>query len=376
MQIMNDNRPEPAAWDYLRDMHRQNAESMIVGAEANGTFIEPAISFLLAEALPVVVDANILRNDIAYAVRHGKRTVLVTATNARSLRLFCASHVYEEVERHADRWAEAMGLDPVEYRESWRQSYVPLLRRVSTDGMEAMLTPEEFTRIERLRVDRDVDDVPSAILALVIGAFFLSEDAAPHEAVHGRKMSAAERCAWLPVIRHGGDSAELYRMVAIATAVPVLGVTGALYAVRALWTRAPALLFVGAALALTIATRVPRSRYAEAGSVALDVMTKFSTHVYEPYMQAVETFRGALPPFPGWDGLVEQTTREAALARACCYRLARSRRTPMTARELGRELPIPDIGRTPQHVGKVIRRYAAFFEPTYRRWQLGSSITS
>ena len=75
---MDDVASDDAARDFLRDAHRQNAAGAIVGTDETGAFVEPTITVLLADALPVVVDANVLRNDIAYAARNGRRTALIT----------------------------------------------------------------------------------------------------------------------------------------------------------------------------------------------------------------------------------------------------------------------------------------------------------
>ncbi|WP_423783048.1 hypothetical protein [Ferrimicrobium acidiphilum] len=60
---------------------------------------------------PIVVDANVLRNDILYSCRNDRRTSLVVATNAGFLRMFCAEHVIEEVDEHSQRWAREGGID-------------------------------------------------------------------------------------------------------------------------------------------------------------------------------------------------------------------------------------------------------------------------
>lgn len=59
---------------------------------------------ILLRPPPVVVDANVQRNDILRACRTGQRTVLVTAANAGLFRLFCAQHVYDEVIEHSGEW--------------------------------------------------------------------------------------------------------------------------------------------------------------------------------------------------------------------------------------------------------------------------------
>ena len=91
---------------------------------------------------PLVIDANVLRNDILYSCRMQQRTTLVTAANARVLRLFCASHVPEEVEEHAAEWAAEGKVDVDELLRRWRSEYVPLLRRVEVPY--ELLTDDEY----------------------------------------------------------------------------------------------------------------------------------------------------------------------------------------------------------------------------------------
>ncbi len=338
---MNANDPEDQTRQFLSSIHRDNAAAPIVGSDAMGAFLGSSLDALLGEALPLVVDANIFRNDIGYVCRTGRRTTLVTATNARIFRLYCAQHVYDEVEEHAAEWATDMGLDTDAYLSAWRENYVPLVRRVYTDGMDSLLSPAERRRVDRLRLMLDVDDVPSAVLALATGAFFVSEDGAPHEAVYGRTLSAAERRAWLPILHAGGDSAELTRLVAFTAAVPAFAVIGSAYVARRLWTFSPPLLLGLVALAAVLATRVPYDRYRASGEAILTAISVLSAHVYQPHYEALERFRSALPPFPPWEDLVADLSRDAALARACLYRLARSRRVSTESRGTRRRTACP-----------------------------------
>ncbi len=101
-----DQGPDPVerVAQYLRaavaGIHRDSAREPIRWPDASGAF--PA-DFLLRPP-PVVVDANILRNDVLRSCRTGQWTVLVTAANAGLLRMFCAEHVYQEVIKHSGNW--------------------------------------------------------------------------------------------------------------------------------------------------------------------------------------------------------------------------------------------------------------------------------
>jgi hypothetical protein len=66
--------------------------------------------------------------------------------------------------------------------------------------------------------------------------------------------------------------------------------------------------------------------------------------------------------------------RDAVLMRACLHKLARSRKSPMTVRELAADLPTLGIGQGEQRIRQTLRRNKCFFEPYKGRWQLGSAI--
>jgi len=82
------------------DMHKHSAVAPIRFPGVQGAFPGD----ILLRPPPVVVDANVLRNDIRRACRTGQRTVLVTAANAGLIRLFCARHVHDEVIEHSGEW--------------------------------------------------------------------------------------------------------------------------------------------------------------------------------------------------------------------------------------------------------------------------------
>jgi hypothetical protein len=94
----------PALRRWLVDMHVQSSREPIHYPASHGAFPGD----LLAVIPPVVPDANWLRNDIRYACDHDQRTVLVNATNAGLLRLFCAQHVIDEVVEHSEEWVAGL----------------------------------------------------------------------------------------------------------------------------------------------------------------------------------------------------------------------------------------------------------------------------
>jgi hypothetical protein len=108
---------------------------------------------------------------------------------------------------------------------------------------------------------------------------------------------------------------------------------------------------------------VPRSLYTECWKNIKIGFGRLDEALLTPHAQFDEELQRELPPFPPWEELVAATSRDTSLARACLYRLARSRRTPATVRELVADLPTLGIGQDPQRVGKVLRKFPAFFEP-------------
>jgi hypothetical protein len=114
----------------VADMHKYSAVAPIRFPDPCGAFPGD----ILLRPPPVVLDANVLRNDIRRACRTGQGTVLITAANAGLLRLFCAEHVYQEVIEHSGDWTAA---GPVN-REEFLRTF-PVKFFCSTLGMSLCL---------------------------------------------------------------------------------------------------------------------------------------------------------------------------------------------------------------------------------------------
>src|SRR5208282_2065470 len=110
----------------VADIHKGSSRAAIRFPESNGAF--PADILLCPP--PVVVDANIFRDDILRACRTGQRTVLVTAANAGLLRLFCAEHVFGEVVEHSGDWTASGPVKRESFLRQWLLEYLPLIRIV------------------------------------------------------------------------------------------------------------------------------------------------------------------------------------------------------------------------------------------------------
>jgi predicted nucleic acid-binding protein len=354
----------------LSSLHERNATSPIEGPDENGVLREPFFSSWLGDALPIVVDANILRHEIGRTCRTGKRTILVTGANARAFRLFCADHVLDEVAAHGPKWAAAMNIEAAAFASAWDSTYLPLIRRVSAIRLHDVLTAGERDRITSLETV-DPDDVPSATLALAIGALFLTKDNAAYEAVYAKPATAKTREGWLEPLRSGGDSAELQQLITMVSAIPTLTSAGVWHSVRWMHARSPIGILAAGVVTAALLLSIPASSYRRALDGMIVGASRLHEEIFQPYFEAMARVRGALPPFPPWDDLVDCTTRNAALTRACLYRLVRSRGTPLRASEIASELPFLGIGQAAPSVGKVLRGDPYFFEPYKGRWQVG-----
>ena len=363
-----------ASRSVLASMHERHSTEPIEGADPYGAFREPFLSSLLADALPIVVDANVLRNDVGRTCRLGRRTVLITGANTRAFRLYCAQHVVEEVAKHGARWASDMKVEYAAFADVWQGSYLPLLRHVPTDSLDHLLLEDERARVKYLGSMRDPDDVPSATLALAIGALFLTEDKAAYEAVHGTRVDTAQLRGWLDPLRDGGDAAELQQMFSLSLAVPMLGLAGVWNAARWLYSRSRLAFISAGVTAAGVMLFTPAESYRKAWAFSKDVVSRIGDDIVMPQLQATDRIRSALPPFPEWNDLVQGTGRDAALTRACLYRLARCRKAPLHAGELANELPMLGIGQAASRVGKMLWGNPCFFQPHPKQWQVGRPI--
>lgn len=353
-----------AVFGQLRQTHNRNAAAPIAGPDELGRF-----PYAGPAPLPVVVDANRLYQDLRPACRNDRRTVLVSAANAGAIRLFCARHVVEEFYRHADEWADKARVDREVFMRRWATEYAPLLRVV--DVPAALLTPAEARRVDLLESGpeefRDADDVPTARLALVLGAFFLSRDKKPVKAVHGHDVDLAGREEWLEVLRAGGDVHVLQEMK--RSDEMAFGAAGYLtfLGVGKLWRYSPpaALLTCGA---LFLAWR--RAPAGFRGSVA-NVATAFTVHwsqAAELAQRARSRFAAASAPAPAWGQLAGEVGGPAALERATWFVLARAGGSLSAAEAVERvqELGVPA---SEQRVRAVLRGGAV--EVARGRFQLG-----
>jgi hypothetical protein len=114
--------PDPG--DFLKDWHQHHVDEPIDGHDEHGAWRESIFSRWLKEAVPLVIDANVLRNCVGPTAKYAKRTALTSIANSRGARVYCATHVISEFEEHLAEWAEGYGVRPDVYRAAFDEAYV------------------------------------------------------------------------------------------------------------------------------------------------------------------------------------------------------------------------------------------------------------
>jgi len=350
--------------------HSESAQAPIRFPDPDGAFPEDA----LLRPPPVVVDANVLRNDILRACRTGQRTVLVTAANAGLFRLFCAEHVYEEVIEHSGDWTEQGPVTREVFLREWLLEYLPLIRVVRFDeGQLAWLAPGERARIRLLaQPDQDPDDVPSATLALLLEAFFLSGDRKPLRAVYG-DADLSRHQQWVSILKTGGDAGELEKTLALAVNLTTLAGHGLASGARRIADATSPWVLVLAGLGLGgWYLQAPRETKQRIMSFAGSVLT-CALGAAIAYEDVRRQFSSAAPAVPSWSSLAGVLPPGAVLGRACLHTLARSPQCDRSAAELTADLPVLGIAQGEAKVRQVLRGTSCFTEIWRGRWQAGQA---
>ena len=361
--------------DFARCLRSMVADAHKASAVAPIRLPDPVGGFptdILLRPPPVVVDANVLRNDILRACRKGQRTVLVTAANAGLLRLFCAEHVYLEVIEHSGDWTVGGPVTRDTFLRTWLLEYLPLIRVVPVEEWHlSWLDPAELARIRHLaEPGQDPDDVPSAALALLLEAFFLSEDGSPLRAVYGGVVPPRHR-EWVSILKAGGDVGEFGKNFALAVNLATLAGHGLASGTRRAAAATSPWLLVAAGLgAAWWYLKRPASTRQRVASIAEPVLN-FVLGAAIAYEEARGQFTSAAPKTPDWASLAAALPPAAVLGRACLHTLARSPGCDRSAAELAGELPFLGVAQGEAKVRQVLRAVGPFTEVWQGRWQAG-----
>jgi hypothetical protein len=357
----------------LSGTHDRSALAPLKWPSEDGVF--PAASFL-REPRPVVGDTRWLAEDIAYACRENRRTVLVTAANEQIIRLFCSAHVVREIFKNHAIWSsEAKRRVPSEeFLRRYVTEYMPLMRVVPDDGVpESWLSPSERQRLATLALS-NTNDFPSVKLALAVRGLFLSKDKRALRAVYGAESELAKHAEWLERLRAGGNAAELERFMDSAnrfTALSGYGIfKGAQRAYDAIGPASILLCAVGAYGAWQWLSDPSRQSLRDGFGRFVDFCAELmmQQRAYE------QQFDAALPAVPTLRQLAGHTSPDAVLGRACLHALARAPEGHLSAQELAahvrRELPCADA-----RVRAIMREARSLSEVYHGRWQVGSDYS-
>jgi predicted nucleic acid-binding protein len=360
----------------LRTWHQEAAGKPIAHADAAGEFPQAAV----ARPPSIVLDANVLHDDILYACRRGGRTTLITAANQQAVRLYCAEHVVEEVEEHALEWCREKGEDVSAFLATWSTTYVPLIR-VVTSPPEDLLLPDEADRVKKLNsfVGGDPDDVPSTVLAIRLGAVYLTKDSRAAKAAYGMRRDPEELKQWLDILRAGGNAGQLGVMFEVSVLVvgtPIMGIATAYGALTKSFPM-PVRVLIAIGLLVLAAWGVSkldddtRDILMELGSA----IASFAGATMGERAGALRLIENATVVMPPPDAEVANLPKRRLVARRLIRELARSRAGCLTVASLVAQIRADGLLVSESTVRSALRTYACFDE-TYRGWwQVGHDVS-
>lgn len=358
-------------------LHRQTHGAPIAYADSAGAF--PA-TVLLPRVFPLVLDANMIRGELIRMVGNG-RTVLVNAANSGVFRLFVAQHVVDEVWEHYATWARRKKVAAADVREAWESALLPLLRCVTVP--DGWTTADESTRLARLArpaPDGDPDDVPTATLALLLGAPLLSRDGKPLDAVYGSGFDKKAHMEWLNALRAGGDLGPLGQYLQLGTNLIALlgkGVIGGLRAAAGRWSWSAVLLTV-AGCGTVVASLAPadlRKRIRSGIGTVLEVSLTFFAGITAAHRRAEEQFRTLAAPAPSDERILADLVPQASIGRLCLRELAGAPESQLSAAELHNRLATEyTIPGGTQTVQRTLDHWACFEHVGDGEYQVGRAL--
>ncbi|MHB1576195.1 MAG: PIN domain-containing protein [Candidatus Dormibacteria bacterium] len=376
MSTPEEERAYETLRQLLRTWHMQASATPIAHADPAGEFPGAAV----ARPPSIVLDANVLRDDILYACRTASRTTLITAANQQALRLYSAEHVIDEVEQYAEKWSVEKGLEHSTFMGIWNASYLPLIRAVTNPPVDLLL-PDEVTRIEKLKdpVSGDPDDVPSAVLALLLGAIYLTKDSKAARAAYGPERDPEELTRWLDILRAGGDAGQLgvaFEMSLLVVGTPIMGIASAY---GALTKSLPMLvrIFIPIGLLGLAAWEVSkldddtRDVVMELGSA----IASFAGAMMGERAGALRLIENAAVAVPPPDTEVANLSKRTLVARRLIRELARSRAGCLTVASLAAQIRADGLLVSESTVRSVLRTYACFDEVYRGWWQVGQDVS-
>jgi len=360
-------------------LHVQGSKELINVFDEDGVFRLAFMPFVF----PLVVDANALRDEIIRMATYGTRTILANAANYGVIRLFCAGHVVTEVAEHLREWAEEKNLDPGLAESVWTETYLRLLRGVVVPTAE-LWTDVEAARLTLLATPGigDPDDLPTANLALLLGAPLLSKDPKPLTAVYGDGLVYSAHIDWLDALSAGGDigafGRALYGLVLIGAVFGMAGVDAAQALLKLVpWPIAVGLSGLAAVAFWRFVPPDTKNKIVRGTKTGARVGLELLGDVMTNYAEARKEFNALAAPSSDPSDFEHSLSADATLTRSCLYYVARHPQPQLSASELHDHLQ----GRLEVPAGEkklraVLRSTPSFVEVYKGRFQLGEGLPS
>jgi hypothetical protein len=260
----------------------------------------------------------------------------------------------------------------------WVREYLPLLRVV--DVPVGPLYADERARVDVLDTVAhpygDPDDVPTAILALLIDAPVLSTDANLLRAVYGHDFDWVAHAEWLAALRAGGDLGplgEFLNSAYLLTGGIAMGTLGLVARAVEVFGWPVTLLVLGAGalgfhLLASEETKAKMLRTMKKGAAeGWELLQALAATSGQALAEMESLAPGSVPVRPG------NYDADALLHRACLHTVARARSGHVSASELSEMLGHLDLPHGEKKVRDVLRSDPAFELVGRGRFQLGQA---
>lgn len=315
---------------------------------------------------PWVIDANELYGAVLHTARTGKTNLLARAASAGQITWYVAEHAAGEVDEHLDEWANDAGVDPLAAWRCWDEIYRPMLRLIPGDLTELAFTADEQQRLAELAL-RDSDDLPTARLAMAIGARLVTRDGALLEATYGPGRTTSEHAHELiPTASALNSSGRLCEIEAFAVLLPALLV--------AIVRRLPVLGAVGAGAAAFALRSRDRRQQLHTGVQRLCAGLGAALEVWMTVHQTISQQLARYEPVIGDLTTTADELDTDARPRIVMWMLARRDRADASATDLASTWPaaVSQL-RSTTAARSILHAGVVFIETTRGRFQLGYS---
>lgn len=320
---------------------------------------------------PWVIDANELYGAVLHTARTGKSNLLARAASAGLITWYIAEHAANEVDEHLDEWAHDASVDPAAAWESWNEIYRPMLRLVPGDLADLSFTNDEQRRLVDLAV-RDPDDLPTARLAMAIGARLVTRDGALLDATYGPgRISGDHASALIPTTAALNASGQVRAMEALALILSA----GLMADLVAVVRRFPLVGFVGVGAAVVAMGNPDRREHLRTVAGRVWGGLGAGLEVWSSVHQTISEQLACYEPVTGDLTSSADELGTPARPRIVMWMLARRDQADASAADLTSAWPASVSGlRSASATRSILRTREVFTETTSGRFQLGTAL--